>query len=244
MSATSGIPPAARLKDDNAKKASTGKSICLKQAAGAPGAPLDNLASTSVGKRDPGGGSPLGWVSWIFWYLQKCHVNDSLVHTWHSIILGFSGQSTLQAVQCIFCQEQKMQGPGSAYNPTSTACTVLTADASHHGQDKPKQLLRKRQNIHSFKHTVSLLACQSMPQAPIGSPSYKLVQSSPHHLIPQTQRTTITHTVLILILTFILVYTNTQTKKNTTKIHPHLHPLYPPLGQCRPPAPSPRHNFT
>lgn len=107
MSATSGIPPAARLKDDNAKKASTGKSICLKQAAGAPGAPLDNLASTSVGKRDPGGGSPLGWVSWIFWYLQKCHVNDSLVHTWHSIILGFSGQSTLHAVQCIFCQEQK-----------------------------------------------------------------------------------------------------------------------------------------
>ncbi|KAL6789834.1 hypothetical protein J3E68DRAFT_87843 [Trichoderma sp. SZMC 28012] len=234
MSATSGIPPAARLKDDNAKKASTGKSICLKQAAGAPGAPLDNLASTSVGKRDPGGGSPLGWVSWIFWYLQKCHVNDSLVHTWHSIILGFSGQSTLHAVQCIFSLPgTKMQGPGSAYNPTSTACTVLTADASHHGQDKPNQLLRKRQNIHSFKHTVSLLACPCLLKHRL---ALCPTNSYNHLLISSHQRTTITHTVLILIS--ILVYTNKQ-QKNTTRNHPHLHPLYPPLGQCRPPAPSP-----
>lgn len=66
MSATSGIPPAARLEGRQRKKSLYGEKHLLETAAGAPSLPLDNLASTSVGKRDPGGGSPLGWVSWIF----------------------------------------------------------------------------------------------------------------------------------------------------------------------------------
>ncbi|KAL7962324.1 hypothetical protein V8C34DRAFT_180538 [Trichoderma compactum] len=69
-----------------------------------------------------------------FRFLQKCHVNDSLVHTWHTCIIL---QSTLHAVQCILSGTKDAR-TGIGLQPTSTACMVLTPDASHHGQVKPK----------------------------------------------------------------------------------------------------------
>ncbi|KAM6476892.1 hypothetical protein HDV62DRAFT_238965 [Trichoderma sp. SZMC 28011] len=178
-----------------------------------------------------------------FWYLQKCHVNDSLVHTWHSTPYHPWIQWPKYSTRCTvhLLSGTEMQGPGSAYNPTSTACTVLTADASHHGQDKPSQLLRKRQNIHSFKHTVSLLACQSMRQAPIGSSSYKLVQSSPHLISSHREKEPPS-----LILYSSSSYTQINNKKTPQKAPPIsiLHPSIPLSANAVHPPHFPRHNFT
>lgn len=114
------------------EKASTGKSICLKQLLRVLGMPLGNLASTNAGREIPAEDPLSEGVSW-FLYLQKCHGNDRLVlRTWH---VQWPKYSTRRTVHLVRNQDTQ---PGSAYNRQALyLCMLLTpvmrySYASHH----------------------------------------------------------------------------------------------------------------
>ncbi|KAL6795951.1 hypothetical protein GGI42DRAFT_99493 [Trichoderma sp. SZMC 28013] len=172
-----------------------------------------------------------------FWYLQKCHVNDSLVHTWQT---GIILQSTLQAVQCILylvrnkrCKDRDRLTTDKhrMYGADSRCLTSRTI--------RTKPAAAQRQNTHPFKRTVSLLAVNQRTNIHASTTDWlSILQTrtiiSSSHLIPQTDRTPITHTVLILILILILSSSSSSFSYAQQKT-----PVYPPLGQCRPSRPSP-----
>ncbi|KAL7943813.1 hypothetical protein V8C42DRAFT_101371 [Trichoderma barbatum] len=196
MSATSGIPSAARHKAD--RKGLYGEKHLLETPPRVPGLPLRNLASTKAADEIPAEDRLLEGLRGCHIFLVPAEVPCIMtVPCIRGMSPVYNGQSTLHAVQCIFARNQDVRTRTSLH-ATSTvyARMVLTPviqHASHRGQ-KQTQLrkdispLIRAQTGLSNQHTCILVSSTDWFSLSLSLTPYILAEPVPSFLPTSSPR--------------------------------------------------------